>query len=816
MPIKKYIIILLISFIFLTPNINAKTFTSEVSKPVLLEGGIPLIEYSNINSDFIERLKQINSESVKGLVDLGNSEAIYYSNDNTPGNYPDGAYVLKTSNGTYNNLDFTILYKQLLQINDKKYDLKLSVSKVYDESEGAVVVPPNRFIVALDEYFVDEHNHSNRYRGTNFHIDIFESNTNTKAKIPELVLGVRCLTGNNNYKDGLKIYDFEPQKNNTYVYGYNNGINYNNSSLYGTKYANNFIYSEGNAFFKIPKLSQEGELDLSYASTSSSPAVLFYFYLPTYEVKYQKEINNEITEVKKELKYENEQISFDENVEGYKLSYFTCNKDVTIDSKTILSGNIITLNQIKEIKVIEDLEITAHYEKEKYQLITEVENGEIDSSCEVSHNEDKSISYIPKEGYHLEKIIVDGESIDIKNHETFYTFQNIKNNHTIKVIFVINKYKIKTEVEGGYIDEEKIVNYGESTTISYYPEENYRLYKVLVDNTEVNSPREYDFINVQENHQIKVIYEKIPVVEIIKTTDKENYKENDTVKYKLEISQKEEGAIAKDVVVTDTLSENLILDEESLRSNNIEIIEVSENSFKIKIKELKENIIINYNAIVKENISENELITNTKLEIGNSEDEVLIDNKIYIPRGSIEKTITNNNYFYNDIITYKIKLSQKVNNATLHNLVLKEYIPSELELIDIKSSDLEIEKEENSFIIKIDELKNESVEIIVKARAKNKDGKIRIISSLSAEEILFPIEKEIIINIKKPVSKNNKNKKESVNKTIKTKEKTDDKKRSINTKIPMTGKDKKNIDLIVSLCLTGLIISIIIIIKKRI
>ena len=816
MPIKKYIIILLISFIFLTPNIYAKTLTSEVSKPVLLEGGSSLKEYATTSNDFIKRLKQINSESVTGITDTGNSDAIYYDNSNTPGNYPDGAYVLKTTKGTYENLNYTTLYKKLLTINDKNYDVKITVNKIYDETDGAVVIPPNRLIIALDEYFVNENNQSNRYRGTDFHIEVLDSNTNTKATIPSLVLGIRAIIGNSEYKDGIKIYDFEPQKNNTYVYSHNNGINYNNGSYYGTKYADSYIYGEGNAFFKIPKLEQEGNLDLSYASTSNSSAVLFSFYLPTYEVKYQKEINGEITEIKKELKYEKESISFDNDEEGYKLSYFTCNKDVTIDNKTFLSGSIITLEQIKKLQVIEDLEITAHYEKEKYLINTEVENGEIDSNCEVSHNEDKSIYYIPKEGYHLEKIIIDGESIDIKNHETFYTFQNIKDNHTIKVIFEINKYIIKTEVEGGYIDEEKTVNYGESVTISYYPKENYRLLKVLVDNTEVNNPRGYDFINVQENHQIKVIYEKIPVVEIIKTTDKENYKENDTVKYTLEISQKEKGAIAKDVVITDTLPDDLILNEESLRSNEIEILEVSENSFKIKIKELKEKIIINYNATLKEIINQNELINKVKVEISNSEDEVLADNKIYIPRGSIEKIITNNNYFYNDIITYKIKLSQKVNNATLHNLVLKEYIPRELELIDIKSNDLEIEKEDNSFIIKIDELKNDSVEIIVKAKAKNKDGKIRIISSLSADEILFPIEKEIIINIKKPVSKNNKNKKESLNKRIKTKKKTDDKNRSINTKIPMTGKDKKNIDLIVSLCLTGLIISVIIIIKKRI
>lgn len=159
----KSVKLLIFLILFLIPGfVCAKEFNATVSKPISFAGGSSLINYGKVDEDFVNRLKKINVASTSSFeVNKGSSGATYYDNYHTPGNYPFGIYAIPTPMGTYNNLDFSILYSKLLVVGDKSYDVKLKVNSVFDEEDGAIVFVPNRIVTTLDEYFVSEKNTNN-------------------------------------------------------------------------------------------------------------------------------------------------------------------------------------------------------------------------------------------------------------------------------------------------------------------------------------------------------------------------------------------------------------------------------------------------------------------------------------------------------------------------------------------------------------------------------------------------------------------------------------------------------------------------------
>lgn len=75
------------------------------------------------------------------------------------------------------------------------------------------------------------------------------------------------------------------------------------------------------------------------------------------------------------------------------------------------------------------------------------------------------------------------------------------------------RYNIVTDVENGEINETNVVIEGESITIRYTAKEGFKLKSLLIDEIEMDItlyPGEYTFANVDKDHSVKVIYEKIP------------------------------------------------------------------------------------------------------------------------------------------------------------------------------------------------------------------------------------------------------------------------------------------------------------------
>ena len=811
--IRKIKLIILFSVLLTTIPclVNAKSYTTTINKDVTLNGGSKITDYAKIDEDYIKRLVIVNKDPVKSTTTVLDSEAVYYSHNELSNIFTNGAYAIPTKKGTISDLGFSTFYPEFIKMGSRVYDVKISINSVFDEENGIIISGDNEIHLKINESNLANSNSNKRYHGLNMHIDIFEKGTNKRAKIPDLVYLAVDLDGGTSYSEGIRIKGFVPNKSNTFVSSANNTINYASESYYGTASIDDPLGGNGDVFFHIPKLQNEGELDVSYAGYTGEVGTRVYFLTPKYNIKYQALEGGKIIGNLSESKFTNENISGTKQEEnkGYKFLGWTCNEDVLIDSKTISKGEMISDEDLTKIIVTKDLVLTANYEKNKYMIETKVQNGKIDDSKQVLAGTTESISYIANDGYHLKSITVDGKEIDISNNPTFYTFSNISENHKIEVIFEINKYKINTKVTGGIISPSTEVKHGDNETIEYSPEEGYRLNYVKVDGSIVDFPKHYDFKNVMENHDIEVVYEPIPKLSISKTSDKKDYKENDIVEYTVNIDQTVEGAIAKDIVVIDALPEELVLDSNSLSLNkDIEILEISDNHFKLKIKSLDDTKTIVYKAKVKKDISLNELTNTVTAE--ENEEKVTSSNTIYIPRGKIDKSSSIKTYKTGDIVTYEIKIDQLVKGATFHNLIVEDELPNELELIEASLGQNKIEISQNKVKAVIEELDGSST-LIIKAKALSSDNQIRNVALLKADELSYPLSDDDIIKVTKESKGKVSNSKSKEQEKVNTK-----KDELLKTKVPMTYLDGNKDGLVILIAISTLGLTIMIFFRNKI
>ena len=220
--------------------------------------------------------------------------------------------------------------------------------------------------------------------------------------------------------------------------------------------------------------------------------------------------------------------------EGYHLA------KVEVDGKEVSTKDHTDSYSFTNVRENHSIKVT--YAINTYGIETAVENGTIDQGCTINWNDSKTISYKANEGYHLAKVVVDGQEVDIAKYPNSYAFNNVKENHSIKVTYEINQYQITTEVVNGTIDQSCTVDWGTNKTINYSANEGYHLAKVEVDGKEVSKEEfatSYAFNNVHEDHSIKVEYainEYQITTEVVNGTIDEScsaeWGENKTIAYK--------------------------------------------------------------------------------------------------------------------------------------------------------------------------------------------------------------------------------------------------------------------------------------------
>lgn len=163
-----------------------------------------------------------------------------------------------------------------------------------------------------------------------------------------------------------------------------------------------------------------------------------------------------------------------------------------------------------------------------HNIISSAVNGTItESQYGIGATENRTFTYSSADAdkYILENLIIDGKEASTAEYPSSYTFSNINDDHTIEARYK-RVYSIATSAEGGNITEtQKMIDAGESRTISYQPDEGYYLRRLTVDGKEVDLkkyPKSYTFSDINEDHVIHAEFLPKPVLTIKKDIRKED------------------------------------------------------------------------------------------------------------------------------------------------------------------------------------------------------------------------------------------------------------------------------------------------------
>lgn len=135
-------------------------------------------------------------------------------------------------------------------------------------------------------------------------------------------------------------------------------------------------------------------------------------------------------------------------------------------------------------------------------------------TVKVKYGDDKSFTITPNEGYDIQSVTVDGQN---KGKITSYTFEDIKEAHSISATFVKKTFKITASAgAGGSISPNgtTTVSYGDSKTFTFTPAQGYKVKSVVVDGTNKGELTTYTFSNVKAAHSISVTFEPSGKVDI--------------------------------------------------------------------------------------------------------------------------------------------------------------------------------------------------------------------------------------------------------------------------------------------------------------
>lgn len=172
------------------------------------------------------------------------------------------------------------------------------------------------------------------------------------------------------------------------------------------------LKNEGDSYTTNPK-DIEGYILKATPSNASGTVgdadiTVTYVYQKLYTVRYQSDNYGKITgkEAEEVIDNNNPTGTTESSNTGYHLTYWTANKDLTLEDGTKkTSGTSLTMNEIKTVVVTEDITFTAHHEINRYNIIYKSdEHGTITgiTSETVNHNNSPTgTTESSNTGYHL-------------------------------------------------------------------------------------------------------------------------------------------------------------------------------------------------------------------------------------------------------------------------------------------------------------------------------------------------------------------------------------------------------------------------------
>lgn len=281
-----------------------------------------------------------------------------------------------------------------------------------------------------------------------------------------------------------------------------------------------------------------------------------------------------------------------------------------------------------------------------------------------------------------------------------------------------------------------------------------------------------DNTNEDQSNNVVEVKEATPELTITKKSNKQEYSVGESGTYTLSIKQKNDSAIAKNVVITDKFatSEGVSVDEGSMivKLNGTDItkdcsITIGNGEFKIETgKDMtsKDEFIVEYQATFSK-VGE---YKNTATTDADNADPKEDDNEVKVVEQDviITKDADGKSYKVGDLVSYKVAVSLKKENAVSKNVVITDKIPKELELqadsVKVEGiADYTIDMEDNTLKVTIPNLKyGEKVVVTYKAKVlKDALGKKLTNKATVNGEGIHPGEAEVTVEVPKktaPVS----------------------------------------------------------------
>ena len=189
---------------------------------------------------------------------------------------------------------------------------------------------------------------------------------------------------------------------------------------------------------------------------------------------------------------------------GIPLFYCYYVDSISVNGTTEFGSDSILVQNLHE-----DMDIVFYLSREQFVLVASKQgNGTVTpmDTVHASCDDEVSFTFVPDEGWYVENLIVDGQSIGTPTNDS-YTFYNIHENHTIDVIFAPVVFIITSSmdpVDAGNITPygQTLVNYGEDQTFNISPFPGYHVIDVEVDGVSQGAITTYTFHNVTANHTI--------------------------------------------------------------------------------------------------------------------------------------------------------------------------------------------------------------------------------------------------------------------------------------------------------------------------
>ena len=166
-----------------------------------------------------------------------------------------------------------------------------------------------------------------------------------------------------------------------------------------------------------------------------------------------------------------------------------------------------------EVRMNQDRNVTATFYKINYTIEPSAGTGGTinpNTTQLVPYDTSRPFTITPDEHYLISDLQVDGSSVTFNPDVTTYTFDNVREDHTISATFVRKTYTILATVDGnGTIDPSGIntVDSGTSHTYTITPATpGYHVQDVTVDGASVGAVTTYEFSNVGANHTIHAVF----------------------------------------------------------------------------------------------------------------------------------------------------------------------------------------------------------------------------------------------------------------------------------------------------------------------